>query len=68
MKSTITDWDSLPLFLTVPDLMLVLGYAKKKVYDLCHSKDFPAIVDKRNIRVSKYALKEWSESFSGKKK
>jgi hypothetical protein len=61
-KSTIKNIDELPIVLTVDDISNALGMCKIKVYELCHSRDFPSSILGRKIVIPKLAFVKWLEN------
>lgn len=51
--------DSLPLFLTVEDIMGILQIGRNSAYELCRSMGFPTMRLGRNIRIPKDKFIEW---------
>ena len=60
-----TNFDSLPITLSVRDVANVLGISRVGAYNLCHSKGFPSMRIGKRILVSKDRFIEWLESQSG---
>ena len=56
-----TDWDNLPLVLSLPQVQQVLGIGRDGVYALAHRQDFPALRVGRRMIVSRDALRAWLE-------
>ena len=61
-RKTVKNLEDLPAMLNVDDVSNVLGICKIKVYELCHSRDFPSIVLGRRILVPKKSFIQWIES------
>lgn len=57
-----TDYEQLPLILTVNDLIVLLGISRVNAYSLVHKKGFPKIVLNRRILIPKEKLLEWIRS------
>ena len=56
-----TDWDSLPLVLSLAQVQQVLCIGRDAVYALAHRQDFPALQVGRRLIVSRDALRQWLE-------
>ena len=52
-------YDDLPLMLSVPDLVDVLGISRAGVYELVKSEGFPSLRIGNRILIPKDALVEW---------
>ena len=57
----LTEWDNLPLVLSLAQGQRVLGVGRDAVYTLAHRQDFPAIRLGKRIIVSRDALRQWLE-------
>jgi len=58
-KKTYTDYDGLPLTISVPEMAVVLGISRAGAYELARSKDFPSIKIGTRIVIPKTQLIEW---------
>ena len=56
-----TDWDSLPLVLSLAQVKQVLGIGRDAIYALAHRQDFPVVRVGRRIIVARDALRQWLE-------
>lgn len=56
-----TDWESLPLMLSVEDLMGVLGVGRNKAYETIHIKGFPVLWFGGIAKIPRDALRKWIE-------
>ncbi len=57
-----TNFDRLPITLSVMDVAAVLGISRIGAYNLCHAIDFPSIrIDKR-ILIPKSSFQRWLEA------
>ncbi|MGE5483623.1 MAG: helix-turn-helix domain-containing protein [Ignavibacteriales bacterium] len=59
-----TNWNELPVVLTVAEAARILRRGRACVYALCHTRDFPAIKVGRVIRIPREALRTWLEKHS----
>ena len=58
-KNSITEIDSLPLVMAPVDVARVLGVSKNTVYEVLHSKGFPAIKIGKQYRVQRDKFFQW---------
>jgi excisionase family DNA binding protein len=56
-----TDWDALPLVLTVEGAAAVIGINRSTVYRLLKSGEFPAKRVRGRLVVPKHLLRSWLE-------
>ena len=56
-----TEWDSLPLVLSLAQVQQVLGIGRDAAYALAHRQDFPVLRVGRRLIVSRDALRAWLE-------
>lgn len=54
-----TEWDELPLVLTVRQLAAILEIGLGAAYALCHQRGFPVVRVGRSFRVPREALQRW---------
>lgn len=59
IKCKIKDFNDLPLFLTVEDLITVLGISRVSAYNLVNSSNFPSIRINRRFLIPKENLMRW---------
>jgi excisionase family DNA binding protein len=59
--ATATDWNTLPLTLSVQHIMEVLGISRDTAFSVIHEPGFPAFRIGKQIRVSKDGFKRWLE-------
>lgn len=55
----ITEWDSLPLLLSVKETSQLIGYGQARVRELCNAKLLPCIRLGRAFRIPKEPLRVW---------
>lgn len=60
-----TDWEQLPVILTVPEAAKLARVGKAQIYNLSHTKHFPAIKIGRTIRIPRDAFRRWLENKEG---
>ena len=60
----LTDWDSLPLVLSLSQVQQVLGLGRDAIYALAHRQDFPAVRVGRRLIVSRDVLRQWLKRHS----
>lgn len=53
------NYDDLPLMLSVPDLVALLGISRAGAYELVKRKDFPALHIGKRVLVPKEELIAW---------
>lgn len=58
-KTKYTDYNDLPLMLSVPDVASVLGISRAGAYDLVRSDGFPALRIGSRIVVPKEKFMDW---------
>ena len=54
-----TEWDKLPLMLSVKDVKQVLNININAVYNLFHQESFPSINFNNRLIIQKEAFREW---------
>ena len=59
-----TNFDSLPITLSVSDVANVLGISRVGAYNLCHSKGFPSMRIGKRILIPKDRFIQWLEAQS----
>ena len=64
-KSVFTNYDELPLFLSVKLVAQTLGVGRATAYELMNEKDFPAIRIGSRIVVPKEKFRQWVEEQTG---
>ena len=64
-KSKYTNYDDLPLMLSVPDVASVLGISRAGAYELVRSDGFPALRIGSRIVVPKERFIDWINTNSG---
>lgn len=57
-----TDWDSLPTVLSVAEAAELARVGQAQIYDLAHTKNFPAVRFGRIIRIPRDAFRRWMEN------
>ena len=57
--SVFKSYDDLPLMLSVPDLVALLGISRAGAYELVKRKDFPALHIGKRVLVPKDKLIAW---------
>ena len=57
--ATFKNYDDLPLMLSVPDLVTLLGISRAGAYELVKRKDFPALHIGKRVLVPKEELIKW---------
>lgn len=57
----ITDYNDLPLILSISHIQQIMGISRVSAYALVHSEGFPLIRHGRSIKVSKRLFFEWLE-------
>jgi len=62
LKKTYTNYEELPLMLSVPEVAAVLGISRAGAYELAHSRDFPALRIGSRIVVPKDKLLLWIDA------
>jgi excisionase family DNA binding protein len=60
-SATVTDWNKLPLMLSVQHIIDVLGVSRDTAFTLVHKPGFPAMRVGKQIRVSKDGFRRWLE-------
>jgi len=63
--SVFKSYDDLPLMLSVPDLVALLGISRAGAYELVKRKDFPALHIGKRVLVPKDKLIAWIEDNAG---
>lgn len=63
---SILSWDQLPALLSVSEAAKIARVGKAQIYNLSHTKNFPAVRFGRIIRIPKEAFKRWIETESAK--
>ena len=58
-KKTYTNYEELPLMLSVPEVAAVLGISRAGAYELARSRDFPAMTIGTRIVIPKDKLLLW---------
>lgn len=58
-ESVFKSYDDLPLMLSVPDLVALLGISRAGAYELVKRKDFPALHIGKRVLVPKDKLIAW---------
>jgi len=61
-KKTYTNYDELPLMLSVPEVAAVLGISRAGAYELARSRDFPAMKIGSRIVVPKDNFLLWIDA------
>lgn len=56
------EYEEVPLFLSCPDIMRLLGLSRATVYSLLKAKNFPTITAGSHLIVRKDELFQWIES------
>ena len=64
-KSKYTNYDDLPLMLSVPDVASVLGISRAGAYELVRSDGFPSLRIGSRIIVPKGNLIDWINANTG---
>ena len=67
-KSKYTNYNDLPLMLSVPDVASVLGISRAGAYELVRSDGFPALRIGSRIVVPKERFIDWINANTGAKK
>ena len=62
MKKTYTNYDELPLMLSVPDVAAVLGISRAGAYELARRNDFPAMNIGTRIVIPKDKFLLWIDA------
>jgi len=57
----ISNWDELPLFLTVEQTAQLMQCGTAHIYNLARTKDFPARRMTKTIVISRDGLRQWAE-------
>ena len=64
-SSSYKTYDDLPLMLSVPDVVVVLGISRAGAYELAHSREFPSIKVGNRIIIPKDKFLLWIEKRCG---
>lgn len=59
MRSKVTSWDQVGLFLSPPEVAQLVGLSRGGVYQLFHSKTFPSFSVGKRLMVEREKLKQW---------
>ena len=59
--STVTDWNALPVLLTMRHVIEVTGVSRDTAFRLVHQRGFPSVRVGKQIRVPKAAFQRWLE-------
>lgn len=59
------NWESLPALLSVRQFQELTGFGRVRCYELCNSKNFPALRIGRTIRINRDGLRRWIEQQTG---
>jgi len=59
--STVTNWDELPVLLTIRHIIEVTGVSRDTAFRLVHQRGFPSVRVGKQIRVPKAAFQRWLE-------
>ena len=60
--ATVTNWDDLPVLLTIRHIIDVMGVSRDTAYNLVHRRGFPAMHIGKQIRVPRDEFKRWVET------
>ena len=66
-KKIYTNYDELPLMLSVPEVAAVLGISRAGAYELSHSRDFPSLKIGSRIVVPKDKFLLWIDAKTSEK-
>ncbi|MDR3600236.1 MAG: helix-turn-helix domain-containing protein [Desulfosporosinus sp.] len=61
IAKNISNWDELPLFLTVEQTAQLMQCGTAHIYNLARTKDFPARRMTKTIVISRDGLRQWAE-------
>ena len=61
-KSIYTNYDELPLLLSVKQLVALMGVSDSSIYELIQEDDFPSLRIGKRIVVPKQELRKWITS------
>lgn len=59
MAKVVTNWDDLPLMLSVKETAEVIGYGRARIRELCKAGLMPHVRLGRAYRIPREALREW---------
>ena len=67
MKKTYTNYDELPLMLSVPEVASILSISRAGAYELARSRDFPSMKIGTRIVIPKDKLLLWIDEKTSEK-
>ena len=62
MIKNLSNFDDLPLMISVTDLADILNISRMGAYNLCHRKDFPSIRIGNRLLIPKEKLTAWIDA------